>query len=214
MKSSKVNSNNEIVKEAISKLKESFINGVQLSDLDFSEIQCVEERIFSLADSKQQQKAWNRISKQIDELNEFIIMHSDDNGRYIKNGANIGKSFNIKSAQQYDRDYYDGQNRKSRKQKRAETKTFSQFIEFDDGGNEFYSFEGLPNAYYVDAYFNNYKTLYPKFYESLTGEEVKVLNLRIEAFTLEQCAKFTSLTIKQVRNRLHNVNKKFSREFI
>lgn len=206
MKSSKVNSNNEIAKEAISKLKESFINGVQLSDLDFSEIQCVEERVFSLADSKQQQKAWNRISKQIDELNEFIIMHSDDNGRYIKNGTNMSKNFNIKSAQQNKRDYFDPD-------RKTNTYLFSNFRKYDENGNEYHTFDKFDSCKSNPIAETDYKISISQFCNLLTNEELNIFNLKDHGYSLQDCSQLSGLTYKQTRNKINKIRQKYSTYF-
>lgn len=205
MKSNK-NTNYEIVKEAIKKLKETFISGVSLSDLDFSEIKNVEQRILSIANSRERQDAWSKISKQLDEFNEFILMHTDNNGFYIKTDMGINKKFAIKSKQQYERDYFDS-NRKTN------TYLFAELTSLDENGNEYYTFNEA-------GYFGNnpildleFQIMFKQFYGVLNNKEHGLLDLKNWGYSLQDCSQISGLTYKQARGIIDKIKQKYTTFF-
>lgn len=205
MKSNK-NTNYEIVKEAIKKLKETFISGVSLSDLDFSEIKNVEQRILSIANSRERQDAWSKISKQLDEFNEFILMHTDNNGFYIKTDMGINKKFAIKSKQQYERDYFDS-NRKTN------TYLFAELTNLDENGNEYYTFNEA-------GYFGNnpildmeFQIMFKQFYGVLNNKEHGLLDLKKWGYSLQDCSQISGLTYKQARGIIDKIKQKYTMFF-
>ncbi len=195
--------NESIVKGILNKAKESFINGVHISEIDVAEIQTVIERIFNVNDSDQHIYALSVVERVIDRFMDWLYAHCDNNGNYSEKVVRHGGY--IKSERQLKRDFYDPERKGLWKQQDL----FCQHRYIDDEGNEYYDFEGkneLTKFRIEDDIIKS--VLEEEFVNTLTEEEQQVLFYRLQDKTLEECAKLTGLTYKQVRGRQDKIRQK------
>ena len=141
---------------------------------------------------------------------EWILQHIDNDGIYQKKAIQINKNFKIKTDQQLRRDWHDGQKRIYKKTgkeyQRAAQVPFSGFIGVDDKGDEYYTFEGSPNTYVMDTYFAGNERLYFELKKIVKEEDVLVIfDLYLKGYTIKKIAEITTLSIKQVRNRIYKI---------
>ncbi len=190
MKTKEIKTNAIIINEAINKVKKEFKSGINVSELDMSEIETVLERVNAIHKPKERERALRTFDRALDRFAEYIAKHSTDEGFYTeKTDKN-----DVESEAQLKAGLYD-------KRRPVNQTVFSAFLCNGEDGSEFYTFElGEDAGHRIENYTELQIMLDEAF--SLLKEDVKLVGRLYEnGYTIEESARISGLTPKQVRGR-------------
>ena len=179
-----------IIDEAIRKVKKSFQSGINVSELDMAEIEEVMERVNAIHNPTDRERAFRTFDRALDQFAEYIAKHSTDEGFYTEKTDKNG----VESEAQLKSGLYD-------KRRKVNQTVFSAFLRNGEDGNEYYTFECGDNAGHRIENCAELKIMFDEDFSHLK-EDVKLVGRLYEyGYTIEESARISGLTPKQVRGR-------------